>query len=92
MHIYAVQWHNIEQSTSVGLACYTVCSFDGFTAATQLPASEFLKKHKAEFFEVINPRLSLVRLLPKGVITEDVRSNINTSNTDNAHVRCCTIT
>ena len=34
-HCHAVQWHNIEQSTSVRLARYTVCSFVGLTAATQ---------------------------------------------------------
>ena len=83
-HCHTVQWHNIEQSTSVRMACYTVCSFVGLTAATQFSASEFLKKHETEFFEVINPRLSLFRLVRKGVITEDVRSDINTSNTDDA--------
>ena len=48
-HCHAVQWHNIEQSTSVRLACYTVCSFVGLTAATQFSVLEFLKKHGAEF-------------------------------------------
>ena len=47
-------------------------------------ASEFLKKYETEFFEVVNPRLSLLRLVRKGVITEDVKSDINTSNTDDA--------
>ena len=46
--------------------------------------SEFLKKYETEFFEVGNPRLSLLRLVRKGVITHDVESVINTSNTDNA--------
>ena len=76
---HAVQWHNVERSTSVGLACYTVCSFVGLTAATQFSASEFLKKYETVFFEVIDPRLSLLRLVRKGVITEDVKSDINTS-------------
>ena len=84
-HCHTVQWHNIEQSTSVRLACYTVCSFVGLTASTQFSVSEFLKKYETEFFEVINPRLSLIRLVCKGVITEGVRSNIVTSNTDDAH-------
>ena len=83
-HCHAVQWHNIEQSTSVRLACYTLRSFVGLTAVTQFSASDFLKKYETEFFEVVNPRLSLYRLVRKGVITEDVRSNINTSNTDDA--------
>ena len=59
-------------------------SFDGLTAATQFSASEFLKKYETEFFEVVDPRLSLLRFVRKGVITEDVKSDINTSNTDNA--------
>ena len=82
-HCHAVQGHNIEQSTSVRLACYTVCSFVGLTAATQFSASEFLKKYETEFFEVVDPRVSLLRLIRKGVIT-DVMFNIYTSNTDDA--------
>ena len=76
---HAVQRHNIEQSTSVRLACYPVCSFVGPTAATQFSVLEFLKKYETVFFEVVDPRLSLLRLVRKGVITEDVKSDINTS-------------
>ena len=36
------------------------------------------------FFEVVDPRLSLLRLVRKGVITEDVKSDITTSNTKDA--------
>ena len=61
-----------------------MCSFVGLTAATQFSVSEFLKSYETEFFEVIDPRLSLLRLFRKGVITEDVRLNIYTSNTDDA--------
>ena len=61
-----------------------MCSFVGLTAASEFSASEFLKKHETEFFEVVDPRLSLLRLVRKGVITEDVKSNINTSNTKDA--------
>ena len=46
--------------------------------------SEFLKKHEAEFFEVVNPKLSLLRFVRKGVITEDVKSSIDTSITEEA--------
>ena len=46
--------------------------------------SEYLKKYETEFFEVIDPRLSLFRLVHKGVITEDFKSDINTSNTKDA--------
>ena len=79
-HCHAVQWHNIEQSTSVRLACYTVCSFVGLTAATEFSASEFITKYETEFFEFVDPRLSLLRLVRKGVITEDVKSDITTSH------------
>ena len=53
-------------------------------AGKQFSVSEFLKKHETEFFEVIDPRLSLLRLVRKGVITEDVKSSIDTSNTKDA--------
>ena len=61
-----------------------MCSFVGLTAATQFSASKFLQKHETEFFEVVDPRLSLLRLVRKGVITEDVKSDIKTSNTKDA--------
>ena len=53
-------------------------------AGKQFSVSEFLKKHETEFFEVIDPRLSLLRLVRKGVITEYVKSSIDTSNTKDA--------
>ena len=53
-------------------------------AAAPFSVSEFLKKHETEFFTVVNPRQSLLRLIRKGVITEDVKSSIDTSNTKDA--------
>ena len=54
-------------------------------AAAPFSVSEFLKKHETEFFEVVNPKLSLLTLIRKGVITEDVESSIiKTSNTKDA--------
>ena len=61
-----------------------MCSFFGLTAATDFQVPEFLKKYETEFFEVVNPRMSLLRLVRKGVITEDVKSDINTLNTKDA--------
>ena len=61
-----------------------MCSFVGLTAETLFSASEFLKKHEIEFFEIVDPRLSLLRLIRKGVITEDVKSNVDTFNTKDA--------
>ena len=45
--------------------------------------SEFLKKHET-VFEVVDPRLSLPRLVRKGVIAEDAKSSIDSSNTNDA--------
>ena len=53
-------------------------------AAAPLSVSEFLKKHETEFFTVVNPRQSLLRLIRKGVITEDIKSSIDDSNTKDA--------
>ena len=61
-----------------------MCSLVGLTAATPCSVPDFLKKHETEFFEVVIPRLSLLRLVRKGVITEDVKSDISTSNTKDA--------
>ena len=67
-----------------------MCSFVGllvYNAATPFPVSELLKilkKYETEFFTVVNPRLSLLELIRKSVITEDVKSSIATSNTKDA--------
>ena len=53
-------------------------------AAKQFSVSEFLKKHEAEFFEVVNPKLSLLGLVRKGIITEYAESCIDYSNTKDA--------
>ena len=58
----------------------TLCvGFLLYNAATPLSVAEFLRKHETEFFSVVNPRLSLLRLKRKGVISEDVRSHINSA-------------
>ena len=54
------------------------------TAAAPFPISDFLKKHEAEFFTVVNPKQSLLRLIRKGVITEGVKSDIDAANTKDA--------
>ena len=61
-----------------------MCSLVGLTAAAHCSVPDFLKKHETAFFEVVNPRLSLFRLVRKGVITEDVKSSIDFSNTKDA--------
>ena len=51
-------------------------------AGPQFSVSEFLKKHKREFFLVVNARFSLRRLKRLGVITQDVRSHISDATND----------
>ena len=46
--------------------------------------AKFLKKHEEEFFRVVNPKQSLLRLIRKGVITSDVKSSIDSSNSKDA--------
>ena len=71
--------------TTLNKAHLLHCVFISWTfAGKQCSVSEFLQKHETEFFKVINPRLSLLRLVRKGVITEDVKSSIDTSNTKDA--------
>ena len=53
-------------------------------AAALLSVSELLKKHETEFFTVVNPKESLLRLIRKGVITEDVKTTIDASSTKDA--------
>ena len=47
--------------------------------AAAFPVTEFLEKHETEFFSVVNPKLSLMRLKRKGVISEVVESHINSA-------------
>ena len=51
-------------------------------ADTPVSVSEFLKKHETEFFRVVNPRFSLLRLQRKGVISQDVVSHISAATTE----------
>ena len=50
-----------------------------YNAATEFSVSEFLKKHETEFIDVVNPKQNLFKLIRKGVITEGVKSDINTA-------------
>ena len=72
-----------------GVICHFVHIFTHWTpslhnAAALLSVSEFLAKHETEFFKVVNPRQSLLRLIRKSVITEDVKSSMDASNTKDA--------
>ena len=53
-------------------------------AAAPFSVTVFLEKHEDDFFKYVNPKQSLRRLKRKGVITEDVKSSIERSNTEDA--------
>ena len=56
-----------------------------YNAAAPFPVSELLKKYEREFFEVVDPKLRLLTLIRRGVITTDVKSDIDdTSNINDA--------
>ena len=65
-------------------SCYFKQIPSSHNAAAPLSVSVFHKKHESEFFTVVNPRQSLLRLIRKGVITEVVKSSIDASNTKDA--------
>ena len=46
--------------------------------------SQVLKKHEDEFFNVVNPKLHLLRLKRKKVITESLISKIETADSEDA--------
>ena len=48
------------------------------------PASQVLKKHEDEFFDVVNPNLHLLWLKRKEVISEGLISKIETADTRDA--------
>ena len=57
--------------------CWTYCRHTIFSIRISQEIQD-------RFFEVVDPRLSLLRLIHKGIITEDVKSHINTSNAKDA--------
>ena len=70
------------------------CTLSSLIVAARFSVTKFLKKHEDDFFKYVNPRQSLLRLKRKGVITEDVKSSIDGSNTKDAleylydHLKC----
>ena len=55
-----------------------------YDAVSPVSVSKLLKKHETEFFEVVNPKLKLLKLKRIGVITEVVLSHINTATNEDA--------
>ena len=53
-------------------------------AASPFTVSQFLKRYEDEFLEVVNPKLSLRKLIREGVISSDVRTTIESANDEDA--------
>ena len=83
-----------ERQISLGKYVHLLDCFLIYNAVTPFSASTFLEKYEEEFFKVVNPKVSLLRLIRKGVITRDVRTSIDSSNIKDAaeilydHLKC----
>ena len=53
-------------------------------AASPLSVSRFLETYEDKFLEVVNPKLSLLKLKHKGVISADVKTVIESANDEDA--------
>ena len=53
-------------------------------AASPFSVSQFLKRYEDEFLEVVNPKLSLLILKRRGVISAAVRTAIESANDEDA--------
>ena len=51
-------------------------------AAAPISVSEVFETHETDFFSVVNPQFSLLRLQRKGVITQDVASRISAATNE----------
>ena len=58
--------------------------YHSFFTIITLSAADILKKHEKEFFRVVNAKVGLRTLIRTGVITEDVRAEIEKSNSKDA--------
>ena len=57
-------------------------------AASPFSVSRFLETYEDEFLEVVNPKLSLLKLKHKEVILADVRTAIESANDEDASISC----
>ena len=77
--IFAISIPEIGDDGSVTLHNHF---YNSYNAVTPFSISNFLEKHEKEFFEVVNPRQSLRKLIRKGVVTEDLMKSVERSNID----------
>ena len=68
------------------LQCYIVhlCTLIFALPPASFSVSWFLETYEDEFLEVVNPKLSLLKLKHKGVISSDVRTAIESANDEDA--------
>ena len=59
-------------------------SFGLLPSAAAFSASQFLEAYEKEFFDVVNAKQSLLRLKHKGVISPNVRKDIENANEEDA--------
>ena len=64
-----------------------LCTF-ALSAASPFSVSRFLETYEDEFLEVVNPKLSLLKLKHKEVILADVRTAIESANDEDASISC----
>ena len=78
--IHSVQLHAMYTCYIVHLCTLTFA----LPAASPFSVSRFLETYEDEFLEVVNPKLSLLKLKHKGVISADVRTAIESANDEDA--------
>ena len=69
---------------TVCVSCSTFTLTFALPAASSFSVPQFLKTYEDEFLEVVNPKLSLLKLKHKGVISADVRTAIESANDEDA--------
>ena len=79
--MYTVSYHH-NTSNNTSLINFTVCALSYHVGT--FSASDILDKYEYEFFEVVEPRMWLRRLVRTGVITHDVKSHIEVASVDDA--------
>ena len=73
-----------EGEVSVTLSQCAQLLYHSFFSIITRSAADILKKHEKEFFRVVNAKVGLRTLLRTGVITENVKKEIDDSNKKDA--------
>ena len=84
--LYVYEWS--EQTWHFFFYMYILCAFTsvvvGLFLCVYIPSlvSEVLEKYKDTFIEVVNAKHNLLKLMRKGVITQDIERRISATNDD----------